>query len=415
LDIRRVPTTNSLRLVQGGIGAAILAIIALALGTLKPAAPGVDRATLWVDSVRRGDMLREVRGSGALVPEHVRFVTALSAGRVDRVLAQPGQSVRPETVLLRLSNPDVQIQSLQAEQQLTAAQAQLVALRTALEAERLTQEGTVATTHTPYADAKRQAMVADSLIGRHVIAVNEAALAKDRAAELETRYRIEQERLALMTQTIDSQLAVQHSQVHRLQDIVEFQRNVVRSLQVRASDSGVVSDLTLQLGQWVLAGTVLAKVVQPGKLKAALQIPETQAKDLAVGQRASIDTRNGMIPGRVARIDPNAINGTVAVDVALDGPLPAGARPNLSVDGTIEIERLRNVLYTGRPAYGQPNSTIGMFRISEGGHDAIRVQVHVGRSSVNLIEILGGLRVGDSVVLTDMSQWDNADRVKIKR
>jgi multidrug resistance efflux pump len=360
-------------------------------------------------------MVREVRGSGALVPEHVRFVTALSAGRVDRVLAQPGQPVGPETVLLELSNPDVQIQSLQAEQQLTASRAQLVTLRTSLEAERLTQEGTVATTRTPYADAKRQAMVADSLFAQQLIAANEAALAKDRAAELETRYRIEQERLALLTRTIDSQLAVQQSQLDRLRAIVAFQRNVVRSLQVRAGDSGVVSDLTLQLGQWVLAGTVLAKVVQPGKLKAALQIPETQAKDLAVGQQASIDTRNGMIPGRVVRIDPNAINGTVAVDIALDGPLPAGARPDLSVDGTIEIERLRNVLYTGRPAYGQANSTIGMFKIAEAGHYATRVQVRVGRSSVNLIEILGGLSMGDSVVLSDISQWDTADRVKIKR
>jgi HlyD family secretion protein len=415
LDIRRTPIGNGPRWVQGGIGVAIVSLMALSLWSLKPAAPSVDRATLWVDSVRRGDMLREVRGSGALVPEHVRFVTALSAGRVDRVLAQPGQSVGPETVLLELSNPDVQIQSLQAEQQLTAAQAQLVALRTELETERLSQEGTVATTHTPYADAKRQAMVADSLIGQHVIAVNEAALAKDRAAELETRYRIEQKRLALMTQTIDSQLSVQQSQLDRLRAIVAFQRNVVRSLRVRAGDSGVVSDLTLQLGQWVLAGTVLAKVVQPGRLKAALQIPETQAKDLAVGQPASIDTRNGMIPGRVLRIDPNAINGTVAVDIALDGPLPAGARPDLSVDGTIEIERLRNVLYTGRPASGQPNSTIGMFKISEAGHYATRVPVRVGRTSVNLIEILGGLTVGDSVVLSDMSKWDNAVRVKIKR
>jgi multidrug resistance efflux pump len=390
-------------------------IIILALGSLKPAAPSVTRATLWVDSVRRGEMVREVRGPGTLVPEHVRFITALSAGRVDRVRAQPGQLVQPQTVLLELSNPDVQIQSLQAEQQLTAAQAQLLTLRTALAAERLTQQGTVATTRTQDADAKRQAMVADSLIGQHLIAANEAALAKDRAAELETRYRIEQERLALMTQTIDSQLAVQQSQVDRLRAIAAFQQHVVRSLAVRAGDSGVVSDLTLQLGQWVLAGTVLAKVVQPGRLKAVLQIPETQAKDIAIGQKAAVDTRNGIIPGSVVRIDPNAINGTVVVDVALDGPLPAGARPDLSVDGTIEIERLQNVLYTGRPVYASPKSTVAMFRLSEDGHYAYRVQVQVGRSSVNSIEIRRGLSVGDSVVLSDMSQWDNVDRVKIGR
>jgi multidrug efflux pump subunit AcrA (membrane-fusion protein) len=360
-------------------------------------------------------MVREVRGTGTLVPEHVRFITALSAGRVDRVRAQPGQLVHPQTVLLELSNPDVQIQSLQAEQQLTGAQAQLLTLRTTLAADRLSQEGAVATTRTQYADAKRQAMVGDSLIGQHLIAANEAALAKDKAAELETRYRIDQERLALMTQTIDSQLAVQRSQVDRLRAIAAFQQNVVRSLEVRAGDSGVVSDLTLQLGQWVLAGTVLAKVVQPGRLKAVLQIPETQAKDVAIGQKAAIDTRNGIIPGRVVRIDPNAIRGTVVVDVALDGPLPAGARPDLSVDGTIEIERLRNVFYTGRPAYGQPSSTITMFKLTEDGHYAYRVQVQVGRSSVSTIEIQRGLSVGDSVVLSDISQWDNVDRVKVKR
>jgi multidrug resistance efflux pump len=400
--------------VKGGIAVGAIVVTTIVLASLTPAAPSVDRGTLWVDSVRRGEMVREVRGPGTLVPEHIRFITALSAGRVDRVLVQPSQQVRAATVLLELSNPDVQIQALQAEQQSTAAQAALVSLRTTLQTQRLTQEGVVATTHTEYADAKRQALVADSLVRHNLIAANEAALAKDKAAELETRYRIEQERLALMTQTIDSQLAVQQSQVERLRAIAAFQQNVVRSLQVRAGDSGVVSDLTLQLGQYVLAGTLLAKVVQPGKLKAVLQIPETQAKDVAIGQHATIDTRNGIIPGRVARSDPNAINGTVAVDVTLEGSAP-GMRPDLSVDGTIEIERLEHVLYTGRPAYGQPNSTIGIFRITDDGHYATRVQVQVGRSSVNTIEVLRGLGARDSVILSDMSQWDNVERVKIKR
>ncbi len=243
---------------------------------------------------------------------------------------------------------------------------------------------------------------------------NDAALAKDKAAEFETRYGIEQQRLALMTETIDSQLAVQRSQVDRLRAVAEFQQNVLRSLQVRAGDSGVVSDLTLQLGQYVLGGTMLAKVVQPGKLKAVLQIPETQAKDITIGQKAAIDTRNGIVPGHVIRFDPNAINGTVAVDVALEDTV-SGMRPDLSVDGTIEIERLEHVLYTGRPAYGQPNSTIGMFKITDDGHYANRVQVQVGRSSVNTIEVLRGLSVRDSVILSDMSQWDNVERVRIKR
>jgi HlyD family secretion protein len=402
-------------LVRGGIAVLALLFIVLAVASLRPSVPSVARPTLWVDSVRRGEMVREVRGPGTLVPEHVRFITAVSAGRVDRVLAQPGQIVQPQTVLLDLSNPDVQIQSLQAEQQLTAAQAQLLTLRTALNTERLTQEGAVATSRTLYADAKRQAMAAESLMRQNLIAANDAALAKDRAAEAETRYRVEQERLALMTETLDSKIAVQRSQVDRLRAIAAFQQNVVRSLEVRAGDSGVVSDLTLQLGQWVLAGTVLAKVVQPGRLKAVLQIPETQAKDVTIGQKVAIDTRNGIISGRVARIDPNAIHGTVAVDVALDGPLPAGVRPDLSVDGTIEIERLRNVLYTGRPANGQSNSTIAMFKLTKDGNYAYRVQVLMGRTSVSTTEIQRGLSVGDSVVLSDMSQWDNADRVKMKR
>jgi len=389
-------------------------LLTVFLTSLKPAAPTVDRGTLWVDSVRRGEMVREVRGPGTLVPEHVRFITALAAGRVERVLAQPGQHVKPETALLDLSNPDVQIQALQAEQQLTAARAELVSQRTNLENQRLTQTGVVATTRTQYLKAKRDAEVAESLGARDGMSRNEVAEARDKAAELETRYQVEQERLALMTETVDSQLAVQQSQVDRLRAVAEFQKNVLRSLEVRAGDSGVVSDLTLQLGQYVLGGTLLAKVVQPGKLKAVLQIPETQAKDVAIGQKAAIDTRNGIIPGHVMRIDPNAISGTVAVDVALEDTV-AGMRPDLSVDGTIEIERLERVLYTGRPAYGQPNSTIGMFKISDDGRYATRVQVQVGRSSVNTIEILRGLDVRDSVILSDMAQWDNVERVRIKR
>ena len=359
-------------------------------------------------------MVREVRGPGTLVPEHIRFITALAAGRVDRVLAQPGQRVKPETVLLDLSNPDVQIQALQAEQQLAAARAELVSQRTTLENQRLTQTGLVATTRTEYLQAKREAEVAESLGLHGGMSRNDAALARDKAAELETRYGIEQQRLALMTETIDSQVAVQRSQVDRLRAVAEFQQNVLRSLQVRAGDSGVVSDLTLQLGQYVLGGTMLAKVVQPGKLKAVLQIPETQAKDITIGQKAAIDTRNGIVPGHVIRFDPNAINGTVAVDVALEDTV-AGMRPDLSVDGTIEIERLEHVLYTGRPGYGQPNSTIGMFKITDEGHYANRVQVQVGRSSVNTIEVLRGLSARDSVILSDMSQWDNVERVRIKR
>ena len=414
MDIPRAPVKNRRRLWQAGIGVGAIILITLVLSSLSPAAPSIEGGTPWIDSVRRGEMLREMRGPGTLVPEHIRYITALASARVERILSQPGAIVQPGTQLLELSNPDVQIQALQAEQQLSEAQAQLVSLRTNLQNQRLTQEGVVATTRTEFERVKREAMGADTLVAHGLMARNDAALAKDRADELATRYRVEQERLDLMTSTIDSQVAVQTSQVQRLRAIALFQQNRVRSLQVRAGDPGIVTDLSLQPGQWVTEGTILAKVVQPGKLKAVLQIPETMAKDVMIGQPAAIDTRNGIIHGHVSRSDANATNGTVTVDVALDGPLPAGARPDLSVDGNIEVDRLRNVLYTGRPAYGQPNSTIGMFKLTEGGHYAVRVQVQVGRTSVNAIEIIRGLDKGDLVILSDMSQYDNVDRVKIK-
>jgi len=414
VDIARTPVKNRRRLWQAGIAAGVLLVVTLVLSSLKPAAPTIEGGTPWIDSVRRGEMLREVRGPGTLVPEHIRYISTLASARVERILAVPGQQVQANTLLLELSNPDVQIQALQAEQQYTAAKAELVSLRTTLQSQKLTQEGVVATTHTDYEAAKRAALGADTLVQHGLIAQNDAAQAKDRAAELETRYRVEQERLALMSSTIDSQISVQQSQVERLRAIAQFQETRVAALQVRAGDAGTLTDLSLQLGQWVTEGTILAKVVQPGKLKAVLQIPETQAKDVAIGQPASIDTRNGIIKGHVSRYDANAVNGTVTVDVALDGVLPAGARPDLSVDGTIEVDRLENVLYTGRPAYGQSNSTIGMFRLVENGHYAVRVQVRVGRTSVNSIEIIQGLNQGDRVILSDMSQYDNVDRVKLK-
>jgi HlyD family secretion protein len=384
------------------------------LSSLKPAAPSIDRGTLLFDSVRIGEMIRDVHGPGTLVPEHIRFISALASARVERILAQPGQQVQAGSVLLELSNPDVQIQALQAEQQLTAAQAQLVSLRTSLENQRLTQEGVVATTRVDYQKARRDALAADTLVAHGLVAANDAALTKDRADELETRYRIEQQRFALMTSTLDSQVAVQASQVQRLRAIAQFQRTRVRSLTVRAGDAGTLTDLSLQPGQWVTEGTMLAKVVQPGRLKAVLQIPETQARDVAIGQVASIDTRNGVIRGHVSRTDANSQNGTVTVDVALDGALPQGARPDLSVDGTIVFERLSRALHTGRPAYGQANSTITMFKVTDGGRYATRVAVQVGSTSVTTIEILRGLAVGDMVILSDMSQWDNVDRVRLK-
>jgi HlyD family secretion protein len=413
VDIPRIPRDKrKKRLLQVGIGGGSLLLLTILLSSLSPAAPTVDAP--WTDSVRRGTMVREVRGPGTLVPEHIRFIPALASARVDRIVAIPGQTVAVNTVLLELSNPDVQIQALQAEEQLTAAQAALVSLRMTLRSQQLTQEGLVATTRTEYESAKRQAMVSDSLAAHNLIAVNDAATAKDKAAELETRFRVEQQRLQLISETVESQIAVQASQVERLRAIASFQRNRVQSLVVRAGEAGQLSELSLQQGQWVTEGTILAKVVEPGRLKAVLHIPESQAPGLSIGEPAQVDTHNGVINGHVTRIDPAALEGTVTVEVMFEGALPASARPDISVDGTITIDRLTNVLYVGRPAYGEPNRTVGMFKVIEGGKYAIRVPVRLGRASVNTVEVLQGLEAGDLVILSDMTRYDNVDRVRVK-
>jgi len=303
---------------------------------------------------------------------------------------------------------------MQAEQQVRQAQIDLLNRRTNLQSQRLTQEGTVANIHTQYVSAVQEAAAADSLIKYKLVSLFEMNNKKAAAEELTTRLRIEQQRLALMNQAIDSQIAVQAAQVQQLKAIALNQQTRLQSLTVRAPEAGVLQDLTLQLGQWVPEGTTLAKVVQPGQLKAVLRIPESQAKDVQVGQIASIDTRNGIVPGRVSRKDPAAQAGTVTIDVALDGALPAGAVPDLSVDGTIQIERLKNVFFTARPTAGSGSGTVGMFRVVDGGKAAERVQVVLGRSSVSTVEIIRGLNLGDRVILSDMSNWDSANRVRLK-
>jgi len=414
MDIPRLKPPKRLPYLKVGLIAGGLVLVTILLGSLKPAAPSVNRETVLTDSVRRGEMLREVRGPGTLVPEQIRWISALTPARVERILAQPGDSVTAESVLMELSNPDVQIQSLEAQQQLTAAQAQLVNLRTTLESQRLTQQSSVAQARTAHNEARRNALVAETLAVRGLSSSYELDRARDQAEEARTRLQIEEQRLKLLTESMEPQLHVQQEQVVRLRAINAHRQNEVRGLQVRAGAPGVLQELPLQLGQWVTPGEVLARVVQPSRLKGVLRIPETQATDVAIGQRATIDTRNGLIQGRVVRIDPASASGAVGVDVALEGNLPAGARPELSVDGTIEIERLPDVLWVGRPAFGQPNSTISLFRVVEGGDAAVRVQVRVGRTSVNRIEIVEGLNLGDEVILSDMSRWDNVERVRLK-
>jgi multidrug resistance efflux pump len=414
VDIPRAPVKNRKRYVQGGIAVGGVILITILLASLKPAAPSVDREIVSLDGVRRGLMVREVRGPGTLVPEHIRWISALTPARVERIFVQPGTQVTPATVLLELANPDVQIEALDAQRQLTAAEGELVNLRTSLHGARLTQTGVVAQTRSEYLSAKRAAVVADSLEIIGGLSRNDVSLAREKASELEARYDIEKQRLDLLTSTVDSQLAVQREQVVRLRAITAFRLSRLSSLQVRPPEEGVLQELNLQPGQWVVPGTILAKVVQPGKLKAVIRIPETQAPGLAIGQAASVDTRTGFVAGHVVRIDPSATEGTVTVDIALDGALPDGARPDISVDATITLERLSDVLFTGRPAYGQPNSTIGMFKLVEGGRYAVRVPVKVGRTSVNAIEIVQGLAAGDSVILSDMTRYDNVERVRLK-
>ncbi len=414
MDIARAPQKKTGRNVAIGAGAAAVIAATIALSNLDPAAPTVQRVAILIDSVRQGDVVREVRGPGTLVPEQIRWITAQASARVERKSAESGERVVGGQVLLEMSNPDLQIQTMQAEQQVRQAQIELLNLKTSLRSSILTQEGVVATSRTAFISARQEAEAADSLVKLRLISPFELNNRKAQAEEAATRLRVEQERLELQKAAIDSQIATQGSQVVQLEAIAERQRNRLASLSVRAPETGVLQDLTLQLGQWVPEGTTLAKVVQPGRLKAVLRIPESQAKDVVLGQRATVDTRNGIVQGRVIRKDPAAIQGTVTIDVSLEGTLPPGAVPDLSVDGTIQIERLNNVLHTGRPAFGASSGRVGLFKLVDGGSAAIRVPVELGRTSVNTVEILSGLAIGDQVILSDMTQYANTDRVRIK-
>ena len=414
MDIARAPQKKTKRNIAIAGGVAVLVIGIIWISRLGPASPTVQRAAILIDSVTQGNVVREVRGPGTLVPEQIRWLTAQSSARVERKAAESGEKVAAGQVLLEMSNPDLQIQTMQAEQQVRQAQIELLNLKTSLRSSILTQEGVVAQSRTTNVSASQEANAADSLSQRRLISAFEFANKKAQADEASTRYRVEQERLQLQRNAIEAQIAAQSGQVAQLQAIAERQKNRLAALSVRAPEAGVLQDLLLQLGQWVPEGTTLAKIVQPGKLKAVLRIPESQAKDVVIGQPASIDTRNGIVSGHVVRKDPSAIQGTVTIDVSLDGALPAGAVPDLSVDGTIQIERLNNVLHTGRPAFGASSGQVGLFKLIEGGSYAIRVPVQLGRTSVNSVEILRGLSAGDQVILSDMSQYGAVERVRIR-
>ena len=413
MDVARVKPPNKRRPLYILLGV-VLVVLVVVTGQLKPAAPTVERPTLSIDSVVSGPMVREVRAPGSLVPEQIRWISAVAPGRVEKKLVQPGEQVTASTVLMELSNPDVEIQLLQAERQLTDAQAQLVALQVSLETQRLNQAGIVAQTRSEYLEAQRNADAANAMVDQKLISVFEAKKAKEHATELTERLAIEEQRLKLITENIPAQLAVQREQVTRLKAVVSFQRSLAGAMIVRAGANGVLQELPLEVGQFAQSGTTIAKVVQPDRLKAVLRVQENQARDVALGQSAVIDTRNGLVSGRVSRIDPSSSGGMVTVDIALTDSLPKGARPDLSVDGTIEIERLGQVLHVGRPTYGQANSTIGLFRLSPDGDEAERVQVTLGRTSANAVEIVAGLQAGDVVILSDMTRFGSADRVRVK-
>jgi RND family efflux transporter MFP subunit len=402
------------RVLYAVLGLAVLSLITLGVSRLKPAAPTVERSSVWVDTVKRGPMLRDVRGLGTLVPVDIRWIPAVTEGRVERVLVLPGTQVQADTVLLELSNPQLQQEALDAGWKLKAAEADYKNLQTQLASQVLAQKSEVARAQQEYSEARMQAETDQQLNKLGVISDLNLKSARGKEQELSTRSEIEQQRLAASGHVVEAQLAAKRADVEQFRALAQLKQTQMNNLRVRAGARGVLQELPWKAGQWVTAGATLAKVVQPERLKAELRIPETQAKDIQIGQPASVDTHNGVIPAHVIRIDPAVQNGTVTVDVALDGPLPQGARPDLSVEGTVDLERLSNVLYVGRPAFGQENSRVGMFKLEPDGRTAVRTQVKLGRSSVTTVEVLSGLKQGDQVILSDMSRWDNSDRIRLE-
>lgn len=416
MDIKRDTSgKKKLRILYGVIGVVAIGGITYFLSNLERAAPAVDEATLWIQTVERGELLLERRGAGTLVPEEVRAITARTAGRVEERFFLPGAKVTDDTVLLRLSNPDVENAAQNAKWALEAGRADLRNLEVQLVTQRLQQQSSAAQVQATYKTAQLQADLEQQLFDEQLTSVLQLELRKTAAAEAATRNEIEQERVRIFEQSITAQLESRRTQVAQLEAAHALAQAEVEALNVRAGIVGVLQEVPVEIGQSVGPGTVLARVVNPNKLKAELRIPETQAKDILVGQPAIVDIRTTTIPGEVTRIDPSASQGTVTVDIRLlVDDLPPGARPQLSVDGTVEITRLPDVLYVGKPAYGQSNSQVGLFKIVENGEYAVRTTVQLGLGSVNLIEVIQGLNEGDRVILSDMSRYDSVDRVRLR-
>jgi HlyD family secretion protein len=418
LDIKRDPPKQTKKFIAYGVGLVAIVAVSIGISKLKPAAPPVEKGTLWIDTVKQGAMTRDVNAPGTLVPDNPRNITALTSGRVEALPVRPGINVTPATVLVVMSNPDEDIKQLTNEQALNAAIGQLQNLKTSLHQQILSQQGLVAQTRSAYNNAMRLAAVQDSLAKRQLSSANDVAASRDQVAELKQRLDIEQKRLEDVTNSEKTQIQLQEGQIESLRRILEEQKRRVAAMTVRSPEAGQLQSLgnpPLELGQYINAGTLIARVVQPGRLKAVLRVPENQAKDVVPGLSAVIDLHNQTkVKGRVIRTDPSSVAGTVTVEVSIDDPLPAGTRSDLAVDGTIELERIPNTKFIGRPGFGQAESNVGIFRIIPNKGEAVRVTVGFGRASVNTIEVKSGLAVGDSVIISDMSQFDNTSRVRIK-
>jgi len=418
LDIKREPPKKTKKIIAYGAGLVGIVAVSIGISRLKPAAPPVERGTLWIDTVKRGTMTRDVNAPGTLEPEYVRNITALTSGRVEDLPLKPGVNVTTNTVLVVMSSPDEDIKELQDEQQLNQAVGNLATLKTTLHQQILAQQSAVASVRTLYNNAIRTADVQDSLAKKNLASKNDIAAAHDAVVEQKQRLDIEQRRLDDMQKSEQEQIQLNEAQIEGLKRILADQRRRVASMRVTSPESGLLQMLgnpPLELGQYVNAGTLLARVVQPGKLKAVLRVPETQAVDIVPGLPASIDLHNNtIVKGHVTRTDPPSVAGTVTVEVSIEDSLPAGTRSDLAVDGTIQLSKLNNALFMARPGFGQANSSVGIFKVLPNKGEATRVTVQLGVASVNTIEIKGGLQVGDSVIVSDMTPFDNTNRVRIK-
>ena len=402
------------RIILGGVAVLFIGGVSFGLTRLRPAAPSVDRATVWSDEVKRGPMLRDVRGLGTLVPEDIRWIPAQTDSRVDRWVLRPGAIVKPNSVIMELSDPTLQREELDAEFQLKGAEADYANLKVQVDSDLMNQKAIEAGVRSDYEQAKIQHEVDAKLVAEGLAADVTERLSRVKEQQLAIRVQLEGERTKVAVDSAKARLAAQQAKIDEQRALYQLKKSQVDALHVRAGIDGVLQLVPVEVGQHVTPGTNLARVADPKKLKAEIKIAETQAKDVVIGQTASVDTRNGIVTGHVSRVDPSVQNGTVTVDVQFDGLLPDGARPDLSVDGTVELENLKNVLYVGRPVHGASQSTISLFKLTPDGSEAVRTNVKLGRSSVNTVEILDGLQVGDRVILSDMSQWDNYDRIRLK-